>query len=188
MYFIKLQIFDIQNYGIFYLNFISNLKDITINFNLIKVNLSFNLKILEIIKMLYKNDIKYLVVHCSDTPNTEDLGAIDIHKMHLSFGWNGIGYHKVICKDGKVENGRPEYWVGAHVYGFNNVSLGVCIIGKNNFNQHQLASLENILKSWKQKYPKAKIQGHRDFPNTSKTCPNFDVKKWWLNKIQNEKY
>ncbi len=56
------------------------------------------------------------------------------------------------------------------------------MIGKNDFNQQQLASLENILRSWKQKYPKAKIQGHRDFLNTSKTCPNFDV-KLWLKKI-----
>ena len=129
-------------------------------------------------KMLNKNDIKYLVVHCSDTPNSEHLSAIDIHKMHLSFGWNGIGYHKIICRNGKVEDGRPEYWIGAHVYGFNKESLGVCIIGKNDFNQNQFNSLLSILKSWKKKYPNAEILGHRDFPNTSKTCPNFNVVNW----------
>ena len=35
---------------------------------------------------------------------------------------------------------------------------------------------------WKKKYPKAKILGHRDFPNTKKTCPNFDV-ELWLKKV-----
>ena len=43
-----------------------------------------------------------LIVHCSDT-NSNDT-AIDIHKLHLSFGWNGIGYHKIINKNGLIEN------------------------------------------------------------------------------------
>ena len=137
--------------------------------------------------MLKVDDIKYLVVHCSDTPNSESLKASDIHKMHLSFGWNGIGYHKIICQNGQIENGRPTYWIGAHVYGFNNNSLGVCLIGKNNFNKKQLNSLFALLKYWEKIYPKAEIIGHKDFPNTSKTCPNFDVKEWWRKKIQDEK-
>ena len=33
-------------------------------------------------KVLMKNDIKFLVIHCSDTPNSNNLSAIDIHKMH----------------------------------------------------------------------------------------------------------
>lgn len=137
--------------------------------------------------MLIKNDIAYLVVHCSDTPNTDNLKAIDIHKMHLSFGWDGIGYHKIICQDGKIEEGRPSYWIGAHVYEYNNNSLGVCLIGKDNFNQKQLNSLFKLLKSWQLEYPNAEIRGHRDFLNTSKTCPNFNVKKWWEDK-RNDQY
>ena len=79
--------------------------------------------------MLIAEKIKLLVVHCSDTEDNQTLGATDIHKMHLDFGWNGIGYHKIIDRSGKVENGRPEYWIGAHVKGKNNISLGVCLIG-----------------------------------------------------------
>ena len=30
-----------------------------------------------------KNEIKYLVIHCSDTEDNMDIGAIEIHKMHL---------------------------------------------------------------------------------------------------------
>ena len=73
--------------------------------------------------MLINKNIKLLVIHCSDTEDSEILNAIDIHKMHLNFGWDGIGYHKVICRSGKIENGRPEYWVGAHVKGKNDISL-----------------------------------------------------------------
>jgi hypothetical protein len=28
-------------------------------------------------------EIKYLVVHCSDSPNDMDIGAEEIHKWHL---------------------------------------------------------------------------------------------------------
>lgn len=132
--------------------------------------------------MIEKNNIKVLVVHCSDTSDDEKLTAKDIHKMHLGFGWEGIGYHKVIKRDGIIENGRPEYWVGAHAMGINNHSLGVCLIGRNNFNTEQFNSLKKVLKIWKQQYPNAIIKGHRDAILTNKTCPNFDVKlfckKW----------
>ena len=128
--------------------------------------------------MLKKENIKYLIVHCSDTPNKKELTATDIHKMHLGFGWDGIGYHKVILRNGNIQNGRPEYWVGAHVKGKNSVSLGVCLIGRDHFTRKQFESLEKILKSWKNNYPFAIIEGHRDTESTEKTCPNFNVKHW----------
>jgi N-acetylmuramoyl-L-alanine amidase len=128
--------------------------------------------------MLINSNIKLLVVHCSDTENNRELKAIDIHKMHLNFGWDGIGYHKIICRSGKIENGRPEYWIGAHVKGKNSISLGVCLIGRDHFTKKQYLSLEKILREWKLVYPKARIIGHCDTGNTEKTCPNFDAVAW----------
>ena len=133
--------------------------------------------------MLVKENIKLLIVHCSDTNDNEDISAIDIHNMHLGFGWDGIGYHKIILKSGKIENGRPEYWIGAHVKGKNDISLGVCLIGRDKFTNKQFNSLEKILKKWKRKYPKASIIGHRDTGNTKKTCPNFNVIDWAKNRV-----
>ena len=127
-------------------------------------------------------DIKTLVIHCSDTPNNEDLSAKDIHKMHLGFGWDGIGYHKIIKKDGTIENGRPEYWIGAHAKGINSSSLGVCLIGRDDFTIDQFDALENVLLAWKKKYPHAVIKGHHEAIETKKTCPNFDVKLWCKNR------
>lgn len=135
--------------------------------------------------MLNHDMINFLVIHCSDTPDKDDIGALEIHKMHLKFGWNGIGYHKVIKRDGKIENGRPEFWIGAHVYGKNDQSLGVCLIGRNNFSNNQFNTLKKLLISWKKKYPQAKIVGHKDIGNTQKTCPNFDVPSWLRENIMN---
>lgn len=133
--------------------------------------------------ILNTKNIKLLIVHCSDTEDRETLSALEIHKMHLGFGWEGIGYHKVIKRCGKIENGRPEYWMGAHVKGKNDVSLGVCLIGRNEFTKKQYFSLEKVLKRWKTLYPDAEIIGHRDIQNTKKTCPNFNVKDWSKNKL-----
>ena len=135
-------------------------------------------------KILSPLNIKLLVVHCSDTPSylANKIDARYIHNMHLNFGWEGIGYHKVISRNGKVENGRPDYWIGAHVKGKNSISLGVCLIGQDKFTKKQFQSLERVLKNWKKLYPKAKILGHRDAHHTKKTCPNFDVAKWCKEK------
>ena len=128
--------------------------------------------------MLNPKNIKFLIIHCSDTPDNEYVDASFIHNMHLKFGWDGIGYHKIILRSGKIENGRPEFWIGAHVKGLNNVSLGICLVGSNKFTKKQYMSLKRVLINWKSKYPNAKIVGHKDSTNTHKTCPNFDVKKW----------
>ena len=133
-----------------------------------------------------KNNIKYLVVHCSDTPNSKNLNACDIHEMHLSFGWHGIGYHKVILRNGDLEQGRPECWQGAHSFGYNDKSLGVCLIGRDKFNSQQFITLKNLLNDWKSKYPYAKIVGHKEITHTQKTCPNFDVKLWLKTQNINE--
>ena len=134
--------------------------------------------------VLIKEKIKYIVIHCSDTDPNDT--AEDIHKLHLSFKWDGIGYHKIITKNGKIENGRPEFWKGAHVYGHNHESLGVCLIGKQNFTKLQMKSLEKLILTWKKKYLHAKVVGHYSLTKSNKTCPNFDVEKWYKT-IENRK-
>lgn len=124
------------------------------------------------------NNITKLVVHCSDTPNDRDVTATEIHQWHIQRKWAGIGYHKVIRRDGTIENGRPEYWEGAHVKGHNSNSLGVCLIGRDKFTSEQMQSLEHLMHEWTSKYPDAEVYGHCDL-DPHKTCPNFDVKQWW---------
>ena len=65
--------------------------------------------------MLKAENVRYLVVHCADTLDNQPVDARDIHEMHLGFGWIGVGYHRVICRDGRIEPVGPDYWNGAHV-------------------------------------------------------------------------
>jgi len=128
--------------------------------------------------------INKIVIHCSDTPNGRPDTAEDIHRWHLERGWDGIGYHYVIGVDGKIENGRPDYWMGSHVVWHNYGSLGVCLIGKNDFTEDQYRSLEFLIVGLMGKYANAEVVGHYEL-DPKKTCPNFDVKAWWDGKKKN---
>ncbi len=129
---------------------------------------------------------EYIAVHASATQPKMDVGVKEIRQWHRAQGWTDIGYHYVIRRDGTLEVGRPEDVVGAHVSGFNNNSIGICLVGgvdsklkaEDNFTSAQYAELAVLLRKLKAKYPKAIIQGHRDFPKVKKDCPCFDVRKW----------
>lgn len=116
------------------------------------------------------------VIHCSDSPQGRGDTAETIHGWHLERGWDGIGYHYVILEDGTVEAGRPEYWSGSHARGYNK-SMGICLIGIDDFTHAQFISLERLLKD---KGLKSKeVVGHYAV-NDGKTCPNFDVEKFLI--------
>lgn len=138
--------------------------------------------------------IKYIAVHCSATQPKHNFGVDDIRTMHLKRGFNDVGYHFIIKRDGTVQEGRKLDVAGAHVMGYNNQSLGVCLIGginaqgksENNYTLEQFASLAQVIVMLKDKFPKATVQGHRDFPNVAKDCPCFDVKAWYKDTVENK--
>ncbi len=117
-----------------------------------------------------------IIIHCSASPNGRDDRASDIHRWHKERGFDGIGYHYVICVDGSVESGRPEYWTGAHASGHNKGTIGVCLIGTDSFSNKQFDSLEILVKLLLHKYPAAKVIGHNEI--STKTCPGFNVQDW----------
>lgn len=119
--------------------------------------------------------ITRIVIHCSDSPHGRGDDAQAIHRWHLERGWSGIGYHYVITESGEIQPGRPWYWPGAHVSGFNTGSVGVCLIGRQTFTKEQMTALKALLKTLNSQFPDAVVLGHRDL-DPSKTCPNFDVR------------
>lgn len=135
-------------------------------------------------------------MHCSATPEGRDVTAADINKMHIARGFKKIGYHYVVRLDGTVETGRKENEIGAHAKGYNANSIGVCYVGglasdgktpKDTRTPAQKSALKKLLHTLKQRYPDARIVGHRDLsPDTNhngkvdkwewiKACPCFDA-------------
>lgn len=125
--------------------------------------------------------IDKIIIHCSATPPNMDIGAATIDQWHKERGFNQIGYHFVIKRDGEIEDGRPLELVGAHVKGYNTGSIGICLIGgvdktmtaEDNFTDSQWRSLRNLLKICKADYKKATIHGHNEY--AAKACPSFNV-------------
>lgn len=130
--------------------------------------------------------IKRVIVHCSDTPPTLDIGAKDIRLWHTApkpkgNGWLDIGYHYVIRRDGIMEPGRPVAHAGAHVAGHNYDTIGVCLVGgkwEADYEPEQYDALAALIRSLFRRYGNLEVLGHRNL-DPKKGCPRFDVRAWW---------
>lgn len=133
--------------------------------NIVNRNLKFE-------KMDYRKEIDLIVLHhaADSTCSLED-----IHKWHMDKGWEGIGYHYFIAKDGTVFKGRPDTVVGAHCKGHNDKSIGVCMQG-NFMVEHmsgiQYKSLEELIHELCEKYKIKVIKKHKDLSSTQ--CPGIN--------------
>lgn len=127
-----------------------------------------------------------IIVHCSATPPSLDIGVEVIDNWHKAKGWDGIGYHYVIRRNGTVEPGRDISKTGAHAKGYNSRSIGICLVGginedntpDANFSIGQYNRLKEIIDGLilsKVVTKDVKIVGHRDLDGVTKACPCFDV-------------
>lgn len=132
-----------------------------------------------------------IIVHCSDTPASADVGVKEIRQWHTlppprGRGWKDIGYNYVIRRNGTVELGRDTDRdgstldeIGAHAAGHNATSVGVCLVGGKggfNFTFKQLTALMQLIEDLREDIPTInEVIGHTDV-DSGKTCPNFDVR------------
>ena len=98
--------------------------------------------------------------------------AEDIHRWHLNNGWAGAGYHFLIRKDGSIYRLRPEDKVGAHAYGSNYNSIGICFEG--NFMEEDMPEIQKeagkeLVAYLKNKYGITTVQRQKNVCATS--CP-----------------
>lgn len=145
------------------------------------------------------SDFKEIFVHCS----ASDYGcALVFDEWHKARGWTGIGYQFVIGNGrpfqgmdkpwdyliGSIEAGRKlddDPWleadeVGAHTYGFNGRSIGICLVGNYTFAREQIVSLYNLIGELRSRLdiPATRVFGHCEAGQlnpkyaTTKTCPN----------------
>lgn len=125
-----------------------------------------------------------IVIHCAATQPKDNIDWKTIDQMHRQRGFLAIGYHFVIKTDGTIQEGRPLDSIGAHAQGYNDRSIGICLIGGinkngqsvNNFTKAQFHSLDTLVKALVKEYPTIdQIVGHRDLPGVHKDCPCFDA-------------
>ena len=123
--------------------------------------------------------ITLIVIHCSAVRTNQTSSVAQIDTWHRQRGFKlGIGYHYVVRRNGQIEQGRPEWMVGAHCKNHNKYSIGVCYEGGLNCldlpadtrTPEQKAALRQLLTELHSRYPRAVIVGHHDL-HPMKDCP-----------------
>lgn len=129
-------------------------------------------------------NINYIAIHCTATQPEASIASIQNYWKN-NLGWKNPGYHFIVDSFGNVVNLLPIELVSNGVQGYNSQTINISYVGgidksgkpKDTRTEAQKQSILKLLKELRVKFPKAKIQGHRDFPNVKKACPSFDAKK-----------
>lgn len=143
--------------------------------------------------------LKYLVIHCSATPEGREVTKDDIIRWHTSpkhkggRGWRRPGYSDIIYLDGSLVNILPfnqddevDSWeISNGARGINGISRHVVYAGgltkdakkaKDTRTKEQLYTLEAYVRYMLLRHPHIQILGHNQV--ASKACPSFDVPVW----------
>ena len=142
--------------------------------------------------------LKYLVIHCTATPEGREVSAADIKRWHTSAppvgrGWKQVGYTDMIHLDGRVErlvanneDSNVDPWeITNGATGYNSISRHIVYVGgceahtqkpKDTRTAAQREALKRYVLEFHRKHPTVKIVGHNEL--SAKACPSFDVQQW----------
>lgn len=143
--------------------------------------------------------LKYLVLHCTATPEGREVSSDDIRRWHTSpvskggRGWKQVGYTDMIHLDGRVErlvdnneDALVDDWeITNGAKGYNSVSRHVVYVGglapdaktpRDTRTGDQLRVMKAYVTSFHRRFPNVRIIGHNEV--AAKDCPCFDVQRW----------
>ena len=136
--------------------------------------------------------VSEVVIHASETYTNANIGAEELHVAQNDAGLDGIQYHYVIRRDGRLQRGRPpnESSEASAVNGHNKKCIDVVLIGGINapsgtespsdylsstsFTIAQMATLEAFLEAFYRRYPGGQVFGHAEIFGEVED-PYFDV-------------
>jgi len=145
--------------------------------------------------------MKYLVLHCTATPEGREVSSKEIRHWHTDpvkkggRGWKQVGYTDLFHLDGTVErlvknneDAEVDPWeVTNGAAGYNSVSRHVVYAGglakdgktvKDTRTAAQLKAMTAYVRDFHERFPQIKIVGHGELPGVKKACPSFDVAGW----------
>jgi hypothetical protein len=150
------------------------------------------LQALGLIALAPKTMPKYLMLHCSATPErSAGVNADQIVRYHMeTLKWGRPGYSKIVEYDGRIVNtwdvnltdGFQPFEITYGAAEWNPISVHICYIGgmdaayknpKNTMTTEQEASFAKIIKEVIRQCPDIKVVGHNQVHN--KACPSFWV-------------
>lgn len=143
--------------------------------------------------------LKYLVIHCTATPEGREVSSNDIRRWHTDpvskggRGWKQVGYTDLIHLDGTVErlvgnneDANVDSWeITNGAKGYNSVSRHIVYAGgcakdgktpKDTRTEAQRKAMAEYVRDFHRRFPDVKIIGHREL--AARACPSFDVQAW----------
>lgn len=129
------------------------------------------------------------------------VGSEEIHEIHTQSGFDGIGYHYVIKRNGDLQRGRPVNQTGEHApeNGHNSYSIGIALVAGYNcpsgttnrgdfisadsITGEQFLTLSKLLKAFYVVFPGGQVWGHNDISPSTQIDPGFDVPEYVLRKF-----
>lgn len=144
--------------------------------------------------------MKYLVIHCTATPEGREVTAADIRHWHCDppakggRGWKQVGYTDLVHLDGSIErlvdnneDAEVDPWeITNGAAGYNAVSRHVVYAGGvskydgkplDTRTLEQKKALADYERNFHNRFPQIRIVGHNEL-NSKKACPSFDVQEW----------
>ena len=145
-------------------------------------------------------EMKYLVIHCTATPEGREVTAADIRHWHCDpvanggRGWKQVGYTDLFHLNGdwerlvdNNEDAQVDPWeVTNGAAGYNQASRHIVYAGgvakdgktpKDTRTWEQKAALAAYVRDFHSRFPQVRIVGHHEL-NPQKACPSFDVQEW----------
>lgn len=140
--------------------------------------------------------LKYLVIHCTATPEGMDVTAAEIRQWHTDpkpkgRGWKQVGYSDLVTLDGSLINLVPfdlnnhvDNWETTNgVAGINDLARHVVYAGgghpkpADTRTEEQKKTLAQYVHYQILRTPALLVGGHYQF-DARKACPSFDVPAW----------
>lgn len=142
--------------------------------------------------------LKYLVLHCTATPEGRQVTSDTIRSWHTDpvskggRGWKQVGYSKMVHLNGRMETLVPyndddnvDAWeITNGATGINAQSMHIVYVGgtdragnaKDTRTDLQLEAMTNFVRAFVDRHPRILVAGHNQF--AKKACPSFDVPEW----------
>jgi hypothetical protein len=136
------------------------------------------------------NGINRITIHHTAMSSSSVRTESDVIRMlnnvrtgHLQRGWADLGYHYAVDPQGRVWEGRPLNWQGAHVEDQNEHNMGIVLLG--NFDTQsptadQLAALDGFVSQQAARYRVGvgRIYTHQELGRSA--CPGRNLQKYML--------
>lgn len=137
-------------------------------------------------------EVSELIIHATETYTNANIGAEEIHLRHNEAGHDGIQYHYVIRRDGRLQRGVPldNPTKASDLNGHAKNCIDVVLVGgvnvpsnaddpllnlsSSSFTQAQMKTLEKLIETFYLRHPGGQVMGHNAIDINSQD-PYFDV-------------